>query len=221
MKKRLPSHIFYDYDGTLGDSLPQHIHFLHDMNSRFKTGLELPPPNDYEACKKLIGIPMEVFIKNAGFPEELIPEILKLYGVFFPRNKRYKADLFPQIPEVIATLFDEGFYQSIISSNFSRNWLPSIQKAGLEHIFLYKIGREKLDSCGRSKGRYMMELSDRLDLSSREFIYVGDTESDYQAAQQAEVVFVGVSYGWQISPDDTRFPNAKNPDELFEILVNM
>jgi phosphoglycolate phosphatase-like HAD superfamily hydrolase len=122
---------------------------------------------------------------------------------------------------MVKTLFELGFPQSIISSNFRRNFEPSLEKAEINPLFLHKIGRVELMAYKGDKGTCMQDYSDRLQLSFSDFVYVGDAEADYQAACRAEVRFVGSGYGWQISPDDTRFPSAKSPLELQEILMNL
>lgn len=216
-------HIFYDYDGTLGDSLPGHIQFLHDMNQRFETGLQIPSPADYEACKALIGMPMEVFIKNAGFPEELIQRVLMMYEKTFGSNPAYEGKLFPGIPKLIRKMFDEGFFQSILSSNVKKNFMPSLEGAGISSFFSHTIDLDLLRKYhASSKANCLAEYSTRLGLSSQECIYVGDADGDFLAAQKAEIVFVGVSYGWQIEKGKKySFPIADNPSQLERILLSL
>ncbi|RLG10909.1 hypothetical protein DRN73_06675 [Candidatus Pacearchaeota archaeon] len=212
-------HVFYDFDGTLGDSLRAHVRFLHDMNSRFDVGLELPAIDDYETCKRLVKTPMREFIKNAGFPDNLTKRVLMMYKQTFAHNSRYRYKLFRGIREVLEGLFDEIFYQSVVSSNFLRNFEPVLEREKVDYILLKKIDRAYLDEHHKGdKAECLTSLSERLKLPYNMFVYVGDTEEDFQAAQKAEVAFVGVGYGWQITPEDTRFPVAKSPKHLQEIL---
>jgi len=215
-------HIFYDFDGTLADSLPAHIKFLHDMNSRFDVDLELPAIEDYEACKRLVKTPMIEFIRNAGFPENLVKRVLMMYKKTFRQNSKYKVKFFNGMPNVIESLFQEGYSQSIISSNFLRNFQPVLERENLDYLFLHEIDRNRLKKYYQgSKAECMIILAERLKLPYSQFVYVGDTEEDYDATQQAEVVFVGVGYGWGISPDDTRFPVAESPSHLQKILMRL
>ncbi len=220
---KLKPHIFYDFDGTLGDSLPGHIRFLHDMNERFETGLQLPSPEDSEACKKLVGMPMDVFIRNAGFSEELIPEVIMMYESTFGSNPRYVSSLFPGIPDMIRKLFKDGFFQSVLSSNVRKNIIPALEKEDINHCFLHVLGLEILKKYhASSKAGCLEEYSKRLRLTSQECIYVGDSDGDSLAAQKAEVVFVGVSYGWQIENGKKyNFPVASSPSSLERILRDL
>ena len=58
-------------DGTLLDSLPRHIEFLHIMNDELDLGLGLPSCTDVPACREIAAAPMSNFFRRAGFPEAL------------------------------------------------------------------------------------------------------------------------------------------------------
>ncbi len=214
----MKNHVFYDYDGTLGDSLPGHMKFLYDMNQRFKTGLKLPSIEDYESCKALIGMPMETFLKNSGFPESLVPEIMSVYEKDFGSNPQYASSLFPGIAEMVNVVFDLGINQSIISSNFSRNISPALKKGGIESCFAYLIDRDLLKQFHSSSKEDCLRKYSKL---FAECVYVGDAEGDFKAAHNAGVFFVGVSYGWQIKPRDKRFPVANTPSQLQNLLLSL
>ena len=212
-------HIFYDYDGTLGDSLPGHMQFIYDTNQRLGTGVELPSLKDYEAWRNMIAMPMEAFLKNTGFPESLIPGIMSIYEKDFGANPRYASSLFPGISEMVKAIFDTGVNQSIVSSNFSRNIRPALKKHSLEGHFAYLIDRDLLRQFhSSSKADCLKKYSDK---SSDECVYVGDAEGDFEAANNAGIIFVGVSYGWQIQPGDKRFPVANTPSQLQRILLSL
>jgi len=218
----MKSHIFYDYDGTLGDSLPGHMLFICDADRKFNTGLKLPSLDDYETWKRMIGMPMEAFLKNIGFPEKTIPDIMSIYEKTFGANSEYASSLFPGIPEVIKTMFDAGVNQSILSSNFSGNIRPALKKCSLEGYFAYLIDRESMRHYHNgSKADCLRRYNNRLGLATNECIYVGDAEADFEAASNAGVIFVGVSYGWQIHPGDKRFPVANTPSQLQRILLGL
>ena len=46
----------FDADGTLVDSLPPHVGFCHEMNSKFDCGLTLPDTKDLIACRSLSAV---------------------------------------------------------------------------------------------------------------------------------------------------------------------
>lgn len=215
-------HIFYDFDGTLGDSLLGHALFIQDTNERLSTGINFPSINDIEEWKKLIGMPMEAFLKNVGFPDALIPGILRDYEATFGGNPRYASTLFNGIPNMVKNLFEKGYYQSIVSSNFKSNFSPVLESSGIIHCFAYLIDRELLRKHhSESKAECLKAYSNRLKLSGQDSIYVGDAESDWEASSKAGMMFVGSSYGWQIRPGDKRFPTAHSPAHLERILLSL
>ncbi|HJX51039.1 MAG TPA: HAD hydrolase-like protein [Candidatus Nanoarchaeia archaeon] len=225
-------HIFYDYDGTLGDTLLEHIQFLHDMNQKYDTQLNLPSTKDYKACKKLIsmpgkpkttGVPMEILVRNAGFPENLIQRVLMMYKKTFDSNPNYQGKLFQGVPELIQNMFNAGFHQSILPSNVRKNFMPPLERADIKHLFANSLDLNELKKYhSLSKVDCLRDYSDRFCLSSQECIYVGDTDGDFLAAQKVEVVFVGVSYGWQTQQGKKYpFPVAHNCSQLQRILLSL
>ncbi|HLC87131.1 MAG TPA: HAD hydrolase-like protein [Candidatus Nanoarchaeia archaeon] len=211
---------FYDFDGVLGDSLSAHIIFLHDMNKLFDMGLNLPNPNDYEACKKTTKSSMHEFIREAGFQEKVVKEIDNIYKEEFHKNERYKFSLFPDIKETLSTLFQKGFLQGIISANYTKNIKHPLLNNGVERFLTFVYGREDLINC--NKGETLKYLKTAPFFSSdNKFILIGDTEGDYSAAVEAEVEFVGVAYGWGFDENEKRFSVAKDPKHLQEILLGL
>lgn len=210
--------IFFDADGTLTDSLAPHVQFCRDLNDKLSLGLNLPNPHDLEACRKIAGTPMSNFLLNAGFPKDQIPELINIYKQTFSKNPDYATHCFPGIPEMIAELHKRDRTFGIITSNTEAN----VKKALGEELykkFSYVADIEQIKRSG-SKGDALNVANAWLDnIPSRAIIYVGDTESDYEASQLAETSFIGVSYGWQIRSDDKRFPVANSPKELSDMLL--
>ena len=141
---KLP-HIFYDADGTTNKSLPAHILFLHDMCDRLKVKVDLPDPNDYEASKRIVAVPMGSFIAKAGFPGNTIYDILEIYKREFNRNPRYAVEMFPGMPILIRKLHNRTFKQGILSANYLDNIQKVLAKERLNHIFRLIVDKDRLD----------------------------------------------------------------------------
>lgn len=218
---KLP-HVFYDADGTLFDSLPAHILFLHDMNTRFKGGLRLPDPLDHEASKLVVATPMSEFLIHAGFPQELVDPVLEIYKSDFNTNPRYSVDFFPRIPYTIRRLDNKTFKQGIISANYLDNIRKVLARERLNTIFRLVVDRKRLDETySGSKANYLKFYYNNLGLSPKEVIYIGDLKGDLESAREAGVNFIGVSWGWGFSTgDDTGFPIARSPKELEELILS-
>jgi phosphoglycolate phosphatase-like HAD superfamily hydrolase len=215
------SHLFYDFDGVLADSLPAHILFLRDMAEKFNLAIDLPNPSDHERSRTIVSTPMSKFFRKAGFPIERIEELDKIYEQTFGTDPRYSFDLFPGVAEIIDYLSEQEFFQGIISSNHRNNIFPVLQKNEILGKFNSITDRADLKERNRSKSEELGFNWWTLDIWPKDLVYVGDTESDYQHAKSAGVNFVGAGYGWQILPNDARFPVARNVSHLKEILSTL
>ncbi len=216
--------VFYDWDGTLIDSLPAHVKFIRDMNKEYKCGASLPDPRDTVECKKLVDTSsMGAFIIRAGLPKELVPTVLDSYVQEFGKNPRYRSRLFPGVSDMIKNLAERGIEQGILSANYRQNFKPILEKEDLLR-FIYPIGdRVELDKFHfGEKAQYLKFYKGDNALSPNEIVYVADTTEDYEASLAAEVPFVGVSYGWRFSPGQyTPFPLADDIPDLENKLIGL
>ncbi len=57
------------------------------------------------------------------------------------------------------------------------------------------------------------------DHKPEEILYIGDIIEDYESAHACGIPFIGVSYGFQISGPDERFPVANNVTELCDLII--
>jgi phosphoglycolate phosphatase len=70
------------------------------------------------------------------------------------------------------------------------------------------------DSRRLTKAAALSECAHNYGAKPETTLYIGDQPRDFAAAQMAHVPFLGVSYGWGIEADETRFAVAKSPKEI-------
>lgn len=194
--------IVFDVDGVLADSLGPHIQFCQDEAKKF--GIQLPK----KSPREIVDNPMEKLLLKAGFPEELVSQLIKDYMNLFPD---YRIHLFDGVPAMLIYLKGQGRNLAIASSNRIQNIRKSL--GPYFKLFNY-LSTFDLDH-SKSQGLIRMVKESK----SVRPVFVGDTEKDYHAAKDAGLKFIGVSYGWQITSDDKRFPVARSADELVDILT--
>ncbi|MFA5992334.1 MAG: HAD hydrolase-like protein [Candidatus Pacearchaeota archaeon] len=218
-KQNLIHGIWFDSDGTLVDSLPAHVLFLNDLNGEFHLGLDLPSPEDREGMSRISSTPMRAFFLSAGFPESEVDRFLDIYKTIFPTDPKYASKPFRGVGKLLQYLKKSRVSPvGIITSNYKEN----VERDLGRNMRFFKVGfdKEYLDKhCGGDKG---IALNHRLltfdNPPPYPYFYVGDTEKDYQAAQFSGMSFIGVSYGWEIKSDDQRFPVARSPRELTDLI---
>jgi phosphoglycolate phosphatase-like HAD superfamily hydrolase len=71
----------------------------------------------------------------------------------------------------------------------------------------------------RSKSWCLTECARLLHLSSQQCVYIGDQPGDATAALDANTQFLGVTYGWGITKNDTRYRTVDSVDEIASKLI--
>lgn len=206
--------VFFDVDGVLLDSLPPHLAICRDLNTRYGLGLQIP---DTEAFKHMArsGVPispMEAFFKAVGFSDEMAKQGDTEYRNHF--TQRYKIPVFQGVDELLQRLKATGLHLGIVTANTLANIQKPLGDAlSLFHpdcIFAH-------DSTGGiPKFEAILRGTNTLGIHPSKLLFVGDQPSDHRAAVEAETLFLGVTYGWGISKENTNHPTAESPKEIIE-----
>ncbi|HRZ85819.1 MAG TPA: HAD hydrolase-like protein [Candidatus Paceibacterota bacterium] len=219
-RKNFINGIWFDSDGTLVDSLPAHILFLNDLNEEYKLGLKLPSQTDRVSMEKMCETPMDAFFLRAGFLKEDVNKFLEIYKTKFCTDSKYVSKPFEGIEELISYLKRSGVSPlAVISSNYETNLRRDL--GPLFNCFDKVVDKNYLDRfCKGSKG---IALNTELLMLDNpwpySYFYIGDTESDFRAAQFSGVNFIGVGYGWQIKKKgEEKFPVAETPKKLMNLI---
>ena len=204
----MPKVILFDFDGPLADSLRRHIEFCLRMNEKYGGQLVLPEASDIESWRKLVGFPMIKFLTNLGFSTEQAQIIhdddyLREFG-----KKRKPVPLYPGAERLIRFLKNRGKQLGIVSLNHRYNILatlgPLIDQFGV--IYSYNEFTKKPPA--------LLSAVQFFGIEPTESVYIADALGDYQAACAVKMPFIGTSYGWQITGQETEFTSAASPGEL-------
>jgi phosphoglycolate phosphatase len=200
--------IVFDVDGVLLDSLEPHLRICEDKNREY--GLALKIPNSAglrEMVRKGVKInPMERFFLAVGFPPEFAEKAFAQYKEIF--RQKYSPRPFPNVYETLERLHQSGYTLGIVTSNVIANIVealgPSIDF--FEPTCIYT----KDNMADLSKSAALKAAMVTLKVSGAKTTYVGDQSSDWEAAKEAGVGFLGVAYGWGISREEKRFAVAQD-----------
>jgi phosphoglycolate phosphatase-like HAD superfamily hydrolase len=215
-----PGAVFFDVDGVLVDSLPQHLQICHDKAIEFGLKLRIPTVEEF---RRLIrrGIkvsPMHFFFLAVGFPEDLAARAVADYEREFVQN--YRPKVFPGVNTMLATLKTAGLKLGVVTSNTRANVVPSLGNAMqcFEESCLFFFDRY-LEP--KTKSWCLAEGARLLGLEVKSCVYVGDQPADAIAAREAGARFLGITYGWGISQDDTQYETAKSISEISNKLIGL
>lgn len=192
--------IAFDFDGTLADTMPIVLKVFNTLGPRF--GLSEITAGQLEAMR---GKSAHALFKHFGISPLKLPS---LYSAFKKEFALYSdaVNLFPGIKETLMEL-DKTYTLGIVTSNAKENVEMFLKKNDLSVFdFIYS------DKSIFGKGKIIKQLLKKYAFEQQHFTYVGDEVRDIDAARQAGVKIVSVSWGF-----NTREVLEKNnPDALVD-----
>ena len=200
MPKKIKN-IIFDLDGTLIDSAPSILSgFKHVLNIN---GLEPLIP----LTSSLIGPPLisTLGIVSGIDNDKKLQQMAEQFMRFYDIQGCLISQPFSAVDDGLNHLLDNGFKMHIATN---KRLIPT--KNILSHLgwdaFFYSV--YTLDKAGesfQSKSDMIAHQLKDLDLSKEHTIYVGDITEDLQAAQNNQLNFIGVSWGYGDFPKDVTF----------------
>ena len=186
--------IIFDLDGTLLNSLTDIADSVNLVLKKYDL-----PVHSIEDYKLFIGNGIEKLVERA-LPSDIsksdfdkyLTEIKSVYE----KNQITKTKPYDGIIEMLKTLNDKG-----VSINILSNKPIDFTKMVVEHF----LGNIKFDNVlGAREGipkkpnpQAVFEIIDNLKLNKEEVLYVGDTGTDMQTAENAGLKSVGVLWGFR------------------------
>jgi phosphoglycolate phosphatase-like HAD superfamily hydrolase len=204
--------VIFDVDGVLLDSLSAHLQVCRDEAKRLGLKIEIPSVEEF---RKLVShgaiiSPMAEFFRSVGFPAAQAQVANEDYRREF--GQKYHVGLFPGIPNMLAEVAATGIGLGIVTSNTRRNISSALGHA--LKLFDRRCIFADDDSRRVTKAEALKNCASIRGVKPEAALYVGDQPRDFAAAQLAQVQFLGVTYGWGIEPDETRFPIAHSPNDI-------
>jgi N-acetyl-D-muramate 6-phosphate phosphatase len=196
--------VFFDVDGVLLDSLPQHLRYCALKAREYRFDLRLP---DIDQLRDAIGrglvvSPMLRFFLAVGFPVKLAERGVADYEREFAR--RCPPRPFPGVEPLLRRLRDAGLVLGLVTSNTRANVEPALGAAigafDSRAMFFHEPAVPAGES--RDKRSSLLEGARRLGVPAASCVYVGDQPGDVAAAAAAGVRFLGVRYGWGLVHPD-------------------
>ena len=205
--------IFFDVDGVLLDSLPQHLQICHDLARRYDLSIAIPTVSEMRTRigAGLVVSPMRQFFLAVGFPPELADQADNEYERQFA--ERYQPQVFAGVPDMLLSLHQAGLPMGLVTANIRKNVEPALRESmdlfDPRCVFFWQPGMDNI-----TKAAALARGAQHLGVSPANCIFVGDQPSDASAALAAGCRFLGVTYGWGISGEDGRFQVARSVTDI-------
>ncbi len=205
--------VFFDIDGVLIDSLPQHLKICRDKAREYGLTLRIPTAAVFRAMIRggAKVSPMLDFFLTVGFPAELAARAVEDYERDF--MALYRPRPFPGVGEMLSGLRRDGFELGLVTANTRGNIAPALGKAMAAFNPACQFFFDDAET-QRSKAWSLMEGARRLGAAPETCVYVGDQPADAAAAAAAGFQFLGVTYGWGLAQGDLAEPMADRAADI-------
>lgn len=192
--------VVFDLDGTMIDTAPDLIESLnHTIAVR---DLE---PVTFDDLTHLVGQGARVMIRRAfdlrGQPLQEA-DVDPLFDRFI---EHYKAHMpgaskpFPGLDTCLDRLHAEGFRLAVCTNKSAQLAVPLLEKLGLADRLAAITGGDTF-AFRKPDGRHLLETIALADGTASNSILVGDSVNDIQAAKNAGVASLGVTFGYSDVP---------------------
>ncbi len=212
MTKAKKNGVLFDLDGTLWDSSRQ---ILPAWNAVLDAYPGLRAPVTLEEIGSYMGLTPEVMSARMFPMLEPRAALEMLYRCFDAETEVLKqsgAILYDGVPALLSALHEryfvavvsnsqDGYVQAFLDYYDLWNYVDDIEMAG-------RTGLPKGDNIGLVLDRAGIERADAL--------YVGDTQGDLEAADQAGIGFVYAAYGF--GKIARKAVAAENPEQLLPLI---
>ena len=184
--------LFFDLDGTLTDPA---LGITNSIMYALKTyGIDV---SDRESLYPFIGPPLvDSFAKYYGFSRERGFEATDRFREYFSEKGIFENRLYEGIPELLASLKENGFCLVLATSKPEKFALRILEHFQIREYFAFVCGAS-MDEKVRSKKddviRYALETSGA---DPKKSVMIGDREYDVLGGKRFGMKTVGVLYGY-------------------------
>jgi phosphoglycolate phosphatase len=186
-------HIIWDWNGTL---LDDGWLFVDVMNSVLRRrGMDTITLEKY---REIFGFPVKDYYRKLGFDLEKEPfeesglEFIKGY-----KNRRYDAQLYPQVIPLLIELRASGISHSILSAQHQTLLDDLTQYYNIRDYFIGIIGLD--NHYAHSKVENGIEWVKQINVSPKEILLIGDTDHDFEVAEVIGIDCLLLSHGHHCS----------------------
>ena len=186
-------HIIWDWNGTL---LNDGWLFVDVMNSILRSrGLNTITLEKY---REIFGFPVKDYYLKLGFDLEKEPfEESGLEFIMGYENRRYDAQLYPQVIPLLNKLNARGISNSILSAQHQTLLDDLTQYYNIRNHFIGVIGLD--NHYAHSKVENGIEWLKQINLSPKEILLIGDTDHDFEVAKVIGIDCLLLSHGHHCS----------------------
>ena len=197
--------IIFDLDGTLINSIPDLAAAVNAMLSHYNL-----PTFKEEKISAWVGNGVTKLLERAidasAENSETIPfdEAEKWYKNYYRDHVCEKTYLYPEVSETLEYLQNKGYKMAICTNKPYEYIAPILEKLNIQKYIEMWVGEDSLPE-KKPKALPLLHLAEKIDVSVKDSVMVGDSKNDILAADNAKMDSIGVSYGYNYNEDISKY----------------
>jgi len=185
--------VLFDLDGTLADTLA-------DLANATNAALAAVgcPPHPRDKYRHLVGDGARTLCARAlpADRQELVDTVREQMRAHYDAHCFDETTLYAGIPELIAALREQNYQLAVLSNkpdDFTQRMIAHYFPAGTFQVVRGQVADTPL----KPDPAAALAIAKQLSIPAREWLYLGDTNTDMQTATAAGMVPVGVLWGFR------------------------
>ncbi len=215
--------VIFDLDGTLADTLETLAYYGNKTLAQMGLG-----PIETQKYRYLVGrgivVLMQDMLAACGHEpdERLAAQMVDIFNKMYLADTMYLTDAFQGIRQMLKCLKDAGFKLAVLS-NKPDAATQKVVKILFNDTFDMVLG--KRDEFPRKPDpNSALYIAQKLECKPEECLYVGDTDTDMQTGNAANMPTVGVLWGFR-QRDELEANNAafivNQPMDIYNIALSL
>lgn len=212
--RKRPAALLFDVDGTLMDTVPD----LLDLTNRILNELGRPLQTA-ATIKRLMGMDPRHQLIHLALPESASASerdhALELWERYFPEHQGLSKP-FPGVVDALHSLAEQGCSLGMVS-NKRQDAVEALCEKWFAGLMNVCVGRQQGLPI-KPNPDMLLCASRRLNVNPEDVGYVGDTDTDMEAAHNASMQAIAVTWGFE---DPAEFTRASAPDRIASSLAQL
>jgi phosphoglycolate phosphatase len=213
--------IIFDFDGTLINSIPDLTLAVNKMLEKYNR-----PALTIEQTTPFIGNGAKTLVKralNASFGEENVSEsffneAFKVYLNSYKENCCVGTYLYPGVKETLLFLQEKNYQMAICTNKPFAFIEPILQNLEITPFFDYWIGEDSLSE-KKPSAIPLLHIAEKLEVSVKDSLMVGDSKNDILAGQNAGMDTLGLTYGYNYNENISDYNPTVVKDRFSDLKV--
>jgi len=187
--------VLFDLDGTLVDTAPDLIRAHNHVMKKFGY-----PTKSINELKNAVGKGAKaIMAKGNGkwewFDEKIKNEMTDEFLSFYKKNILHESTLLNGVKEFLTWCKNQNISMAVCTNKTEHLAIDLLKKIKIYDFFEYVSGHNTFEYC-KPDPRHLLRTIEMIHGDKNKSIMIGDSETDANAAKEAEIPMILLKYGY-------------------------